>query len=175
PRVPYGSGDFHPACIVNNYQDAGNVQNCQLDGLQDLDTSSDYVRGKIVDYLVDLATIGVRGFRVDAAKHMSPADVGAIVGAVNARLAFRPYWFLEVIGSAGEAVQPSQYFAISDNQVNVTEFGYGPQLFGKFSGGGRLADLRTFGESWGLMPSSRGVAFIDNHDKQRGHGGGGNY
>jgi alpha-amylase len=175
PRVPYGSNDFHATCTVTNYQDAGNVQNCQLVGLPDLHTGTAYVRGKIADYLVDLATIGVSGFRVDAAKHINPGDVGAIASAVNARLAARPFWFLEVIGAAGEAVQPSQYFGISDNQATITEFGAGPQLFGKFAGGGRLADLRTFGESWGLMPSSKAVVFTDNHDKQRGHAGGGNY
>jgi alpha-amylase len=174
PRVPYGTNDFHATCTVSNYQDASNVQNCQLVGLQDLNSGSDYVRGKIADYLVDLATIGVKGFRVDAAKHMSPTDLGAIISAVNARLSTRPFWFLEVIGAAGEAVQPSQYFGLSDSQATVTEFAYGPQLFGKFAGG-RLADLRTFGESFGLMPSGKAVVFTDNHDKQRGHGGGGNY
>jgi alpha-amylase len=175
PRVPYGVGDFHPTCTVTNYQDASNVQNCQLVGLQDLNTSASYVRGKIADYLVDLANLGVKGFRIDAAKHMSPTDVGAIISAVNARVATRPFWFLEVIGAAGEAVQPDQYFGLSDNQATVTEFGYGPQLFGKFAGGGKLADLRTFGPTWGLMPSGKAIAFTDNHDKQRGHGGGGNY
>ena len=175
PRVPYGPNDFHASCAITNYQDASNVQNCELSGLQDLDTGSAYVRGKIADYLVDLVGLGVKGFRVDAAKHMSPTDLGAIVSAVNARVATRPFWFLEVIGAAGEAVQPSQYFGLADDQVNVTEFGFGPQLFGKFAGGGKLADLRTFGETWGLLPSPRAVAFTDNHDKQRGHGGGGNY
>ncbi len=175
PRVPYGTGDFHTTCSVTNYQDATNVQNCQLSGLPDLNTSSATVRGKIEDYLVDLATIGVKGFRVDAAKHMNPTDVGAIVSAVNARVATRPFWFLEVIGASGEAVQPSQYFGISDSQATVTEFAFGPQLFGKFAGGGKLADLRTFGETWGLMPSAKAVAFTDNHDVQRGHAGGGSF
>ncbi|MBC7976944.1 MAG: hypothetical protein H7138_18365, partial [Myxococcales bacterium] len=175
PRVPYGPNDFHASCGITNYQDAGNVQNCELAGLQDLNTSAAYVRGKIADYLVDLANLGVRGFRVDAAKHLSPGVLGAIFGAVNARVAARPFWFLEVIGAAGEAVQPSQYFGLSDGQATVTEFAFGPQLFGKFAGGGKLADLRTFGETWGLLPSARAVAFTDNHDKQRGHGGGGNY
>jgi alpha-amylase len=175
PSVPYGPGDFHTTCTVSNYQDAGNVQGCQLVGLHDLHTGTAYVRGKIADYLVDLASLGVKGFRVDAAKHISPADLHAIVSAVNARAPARPFWYLEVIGAAGEAVQPSQYFGISESQANISEFGFGPQLFGKFAGGGRLADLRTFGETWGLMPSSKAVVFTDNHDKQRGHAGGGNY
>jgi alpha-amylase len=175
PRVPYGIGDFHPTCSVTNYNDANNVQGCELSGLPDLNTSTAYVRGKLADYLVDLANLGVKGFRIDAAKHIGPGDLGAIISAVNARVATRPFWFLEVIGAAGEAVQPSQYFGLGDGLVTVTEFGFGPQLFGKFVGGGKLADLRTFGETWGLMPSARAVAFTDNHDKQRGHGGGGSY
>jgi alpha-amylase len=36
PAVPYGSGDFHSPCEVNNYQDADNVRNCELVGLRDL-------------------------------------------------------------------------------------------------------------------------------------------
>jgi alpha-amylase len=175
PLVPYGSGDFHGTCAITNYSDAGNVQNCELSGLQDLNTGSAYVRGKIADYLVELYNLGVRGFRIDAAKHMSPADVSAIVSAVEARTATKPFWFLEVIGAAGEAVQPDQYFGVAGNAVTVTDFKYGPELFGKFAGGGKLSDLRTFGASWGLLPSDKSIAFTDNHDKQRGHGGGGSY
>lgn len=175
PRVPYGSGDFHAGCPITDYGNASNVQNCDLAGLHDLNTSSPYVRGKIADYLVELYDLGIRGFRIDAAKHMHPSDVSAIVSAVEARTAAPPYWFLEVIGAAGEAVQPDQYFGVGNGQVDVTEFKYGPELYGKFAGGGKLADLRTFGETWNLMAADRAVAFTDNHDKQRGHGGGGNY
>ena len=174
PGVPYEPSDFHTPCDISNYHDARNVQDCRLTGLQDLDTSSSYVRGKIADYLVDLSTIGVAGFRVDAAKHMSPTDVGAIVDAVEARAPAKPFWFLEVIGAAGEAVQPSQYFEVSGGAVNVTEFGYGPKLYDAFKNG-RLAALRGLGVSSGLMPSHKAVAFTDNHDKQRGHAGGGAY
>ena len=173
PGVPYGNNDFHTTCGITNYNDAGNVQNCELSGLQDLNTSSTYVRGKAADYLVDLVNIGVKGFRMDAAKHMSPTDVGSVIDAVNGRVATKPFWFLEVIGAPGEAVQPNQYFGLGGGLVTVTEFAYGPQLKDKFAGAGKLADLRTFGETWGLMPSSKAIAFTDNHDNQRGHGGGG--
>lgn len=172
----YGPNDFHsPVCAINDYNNADNVQNCELSYLQDLNTGSSYVRGKISDYLVEMVTLGVKGFRIDAAKHISPADLTAIIDNVNARAGGnQPYWFLEVIGAAGEAVQPHHYYGLSGSRVNITEFGYGKQLYGKFNGG-RLADLRSFGESWGLMPSNKAVAFVDNHDKQRGHAGGGSY
>jgi len=174
PAVPYDPDNFHDSCAINNYQDAGNVQRCELSGLPDLDTGSSFVRGKIVDYLVDLISLGVAGFRVDAAKHMWHRDVEAIIDEVNARSTTRPFWFLEVIGSGGEAVQPADYFAASEHQVTVTEFAYGAKLYGAFTGG-KLVDLRTLGEAAGLMPTNHAVAFTDNHDKQRGHGGGGGY
>ncbi|NJN59918.1 MAG: ATPase, partial [Leptolyngbyaceae cyanobacterium SL_5_9] len=41
--------------------------------------------------------------------------------------------------------------------------------------GQNLSQLETLGEGWGLAPSDKAIVFIDNHDKQRGHGGGGNY
>jgi len=175
PRVPYGPADFHSACPVTDYSDARNVQLCQLLGLQDLATDHDYVRGKIADYLVDLYELGVRGFRVDAAKHISSSDLCAIVGEVESRTATPPYWFLEVIGNPEEPIRPEHYFSIGNGLVDVTEFGYGRALFDKFVGGGRPADLRGLGESSGLLPGDRAVAFTDNHDKQRGHAGGGNY
>ena len=46
--------------------------------LSDLRTESDHVRTKIAGYLNDLISLGVDGFRVDAAKHMNVNDVAAI-------------------------------------------------------------------------------------------------
>jgi alpha-amylase len=37
----------------------------------------------------------------------------------------------------------------------------------------RLAYLKNFGTGWGFIPDGDSLAFIDNHDNQRGHGGGG--
>lgn len=38
---------------------------------------------------------------------------------------------------------------------------------------GKLAWLSQFGEAWGMLPSDKAIVFVDNHDNQRGHGGGG--
>lgn len=32
---------------------------------------------------------------------------------------------------------------------------------------------RNWGEAWGFMSNSNALVFVDNHDNQRGHGGGG--
>lgn len=66
--------------------------------------SKDWVRQKIVEYLNHLVSLGVAGFRIDAAKHMWPADLQAIFGSVsslNTEHGFgdgsRPFIYQEVI------------------------------------------------------------------------------
>ncbi|GAA4919231.1 alpha-amylase [Nonomuraea thailandensis] len=168
----YSAGDFHyyaEDCgnsdnLIHGGDYAGsarNVQNCELVGLSDLETEEPYVRGAIAGYLNRLIALGVDGFRVDAAKHTSPADLGDVYGRLNGS----PYIYQEVIYGPGEAVQPGQYTGIGD----VLEFQYGRYLREKFHG--NIADLRTFGETWsGMQPSGRSVTFVANHDTERGSG-----
>jgi alpha-amylase len=162
PSLPaYGPGDYHSTCSITNYGDAYNVQNCELSGLPDLDTASPYVQQQIANYMNDLLTIGVAGFRIDAAKHMPPQDIQGILARAG-----NPYVFLEVIGSAGEAVQPWWYTDLGQ----VTEFGYSAHIGHRFLYG-QIANLGDI--AVGKLPSHQAVVFTDNHDNQRGHGGGG--
>ena len=62
-----------------------------------------------------------------------------------------------------------QYFGVG----RVTEFKYGLDLSRSFKGNDKLTYLSNFGEDWGLMDRKYAVVFIDNHDNQRGSGGGG--
>src|SRR5204863_8087495 len=103
----YGAADFHmPACAINgsDYADAPErVRNCELVGLADLDTASERVRDRIAGYLSALVDMGVAGFRIDAAKHVPPDDLDAILGRVHGD----PYYFFEVIDHGGEAIHAS--------------------------------------------------------------------
>jgi len=162
PSVPYGTDDFHH-CGRNgnddivNWADRWEVQNCELVDLSDLKTESAYVRGKLTGYLNDLVSLGVDGFRLDAAKHMPVADVSAIVGGVGGS----PYVYSEVIeGGAGE-VAPEEYTGIGD----VTEFRYGDVVGGAFQSGA-LSNLNNLAGQMRLS-SGDAIAFIDNHDTQR--------
>lgn len=56
------------------------MRNCKLVGLNDLNQGTDYVRGKIRDYLNTLIGYGVAGFRIDASKHMWPGDMKVMSG-----------------------------------------------------------------------------------------------
>jgi alpha-amylase len=158
--------DFHDCRRdIQNYRNKWEVQNCNLVNLADLNTGFPEVQQKIADYLNDMVSVGVAGFRIDAAKHMDANDIHGIISQVNGN----PLIFQEVIESAGEPVQGPEYF---QNGL-VTEFDYGLKV-AEFFRNGRIASLRSFGDSWQeLMQGDKAVVFIDNHDNQRGHGGGG--
>ena len=59
------------------------VRNCRLTGLLDLALEKDYVRTKVADYMNHLIDIGVAGFRLDAAKHMWPGDIKAVLDKLH--------------------------------------------------------------------------------------------
>lgn len=157
PDGGYGPNDFNDCKTnISNYGDRYQVQNCRLVSLQDLRTGSDYVRTEIAAYLNDMISLGVAGFRIDAAKHIPAADLAAIKGKLTNPNVF---WVHEVIGAAGEPVQPSEYLGSGDSH----EFNYARTLKSRFDG--RIADLKTV--SNGLLASDRAGVFVDNHDTER--------
>ncbi|OXS31939.1 alpha-amylase [Streptomyces sp. XY006] len=156
----YSSYDFDNCTAqITNYQDRGNVQNCELVGLADLDTGEDYVRRTIAGYMNDLLSLGVDGFRVDAAKHMPAADLANIKSRLSNPSV---YWKQEAIHGAGEAVQPTEYTGNGD----VQEFRYAYDLKRVFNNE-NLAYLKNYGEGWGYMNSGVSGVFVDNHDTER--------
>ncbi len=161
----YGPGDFHqlfaPSCNSDNsipdFNDPFKVRHCELLNLYDLATESSSVRARIVSYLNDLISLGAGGFRVDAAKHIPPADLGAIKTALSGG---NPFIYQEVFGDG--AISESEYFDVGD----VTEFEYGEEIARVFRDG-KLAWLENFGEAWGLISGPFAIVFVDNHDTQR--------
>jgi len=59
------------------------VRNCRLVGLRDLKGDKQCVRDHISNYLNQLIDWGVAGFRIDAAKHMWPRDIYAILNTLH--------------------------------------------------------------------------------------------
>ncbi|MDQ0407734.1 hypothetical protein J2S50_006283 [Streptomyces sp. DSM 40167] len=134
----YASNDFDNCTAqINDYRNRFNVQECELVGLADLDTGEDHVRRRIAAYLDDLLSLGVDGFRIDAAKHMAAGDLADIKSRLSNP---NVYWKHEAIYGAGEAVSPSEYRGTGD----VQEFRYARDLRRVFLGE-NLANLRNFG------------------------------
>lgn len=155
------NGDFHhcdaPDGDIQNYKDAAQVQGCELVNLADLATGTEHVRDTLKAYLADLMSLGVAGVRIDAAKHMPPEDVAAIV----ADLPEGAVVWQEVIRGGGEPVTPEQY--VDNGQV--FEFGYGRELVGLL-GGSTFRQALTLGER-GMLPTDDAVVFVVNHDTER--------
>ncbi|KAJ7470319.1 alpha-amylase [Mycena latifolia] len=168
PAVPYTSSNFHycngnSAANINNYNNAYNVQFCELVGLADLAQEQPAVRNIIAAFLNDLLSLGVAGFRIDAAKHMVDADIKAIFSL----LTYPFYDTQEVIYGAGEAVQPSQYVTSGD----VIEFRATSAAQSAFTGGSGIAALITptpMGAAWGFVDSSVANYIMANQDTERG-------
>jgi alpha-amylase len=156
----YTEADFHhcksPSGGIEDWNDLTQVQECELLGLSDLNTSSPTVQAKIVAYLNDLLSLGVRGFRVDAAKHIAVADLKAIVKALPADTS----WLFEVYDGPAD---PQLYRAFGNT------FGFNwakstPPLFnvpGQLGGQASSAFLDT------LDQSDATVNLISNHDTER--------
>ena len=156
-------GDFHHCGLtaaddIQKYSDMAQVQTCELLNLADLATGTEHVRDTVVAYLQDLLSLGVAGFRIDAAKHVAASDVAAIV----AELPEGTRILQEVIGAAGEPVQPADY--VSSGQV--FDFAYGRELAG-YVGGGAVRKVPDLGAGAAALPADRAVVFVQNHDTER--------
>jgi pullulanase len=168
----YDPADFHACGTTGNdiasYSDRAQVQTCELANLADLDTGNPAVQGILRTYMQDLLDMGVKGFRIDAAKHMAAQDLAAILDGLTLSGGGSPYIFQEVIDQGGEPVKSFEYTPNGD----VTEFKFSVRVGEIFNGcSGSLSALQGFESSW--LPSRFAQIFTDNHDNQRGHGAGG--
>ncbi|KRX22829.1 Pancreatic alpha-amylase, partial [Trichinella nelsoni] len=178
PAVPYGPSDFNDDICNNNIKNYGNaaeVRNCRLVSLIDLKLSKVEVQQKIADYLNHLIDIGVAGFRIDAAKHMWPDDIRNILKRVkHLNPAYYPkdkcaFVFHEVIDQGAEAIQGSEYVDFG----RITNFRYGLDLSAAVMRNENFLYFKNFGPEWNYWKSHDVLVFVDNHDNQRGSGGGG--
>ncbi len=160
----YQTDDFHTDCAITSYGDRYLVQNCRLSGLPDLNTGKSDVQGELRGYLQALVNTGIKGFRVDGAKHMSAQDIAAIFNGVTGTF----YVYQEMIDASSERIRDWEYTPNGD----VTEFAYPYALGAAFDDGctGSLSDLQTRFTQSDMLPSRFAQVFTDNHDNQRGHG-----
>ena len=159
----YTREDFHncnltPDDSISSYKDLAQVQTCELLALSDLNQKLENVQNQILTYLNDLLSLGVAGFRIDAAKHMAASDLKVIID----QLPEGTRVIHEVIRGGGEPIQPEQYL----DSGEVWEFDYARNMRSYFKGevitpAGSAIRFRDF------TPSNQTIAFVSNHDTER--------
>ncbi|KIY73061.1 glycoside hydrolase family 13 protein [Cylindrobasidium torrendii FP15055 ss-10] len=159
----YTTDDFHHCGLTSgddivDYTSREQVQTCELVNLADLATDTEYVRGRLAEYINDLLSLDVDGLRLDAAKHIATDDIADILGRIDGS----PYISQEVIYGGGEPVQPSEYV----QNGNVQEFRYTSTLQSAF-GNGDISGLQDL-ENNGWVSGSDANVFVANHDTERG-------
>jgi len=164
-----GAGDFGQNACINNYSDVWQVQNWRLcggggdTGLPDL-VANAWVISQQQQYLQALKNMGVKGFRIDAAKHMPNGHMNAVL---TSTIKSGMHVFGEIItgGGAGELEHDrflAPYLAGTDH--GAYDFPLFATLRGAFGFNGSLSSLvdpLAYGQA--LQPS-RAVTFTITHD-----------
>jgi alpha-amylase len=166
----FGPQDFHANCPINpdTYLVESDTQNCRLLGMPDLNTGSDYVKGQFSLYLTTLINMGVDGFRIDAAKHINPAELQDIIvnrTTHNTLQGEQVFVTHEVIEDQDWNKDTSPWQASG----TVNEFRWTRLVRDAFRGTG-LAGLVNQPPQYGdrpLTPSAKATIFVDNHDTER--------
>ena len=176
----FSASDFHAACDIqsadyNSAAGRSNVQNCRLVGLPDLNSESTYVRGQVVNYLNALLTLGIDGFRLDAAKHQAAGSLQAIMNSVKATHATtnqgETIWVTQEIVPDGEVIR-SDYFPIGT--VNEFQFTYAMHDAWRNLNGSSPSTIPTmmgtwnnWGGTWGFVQPTNATVFVNNWDTER--------
>ncbi|EIN05398.1 glycoside hydrolase family 13 protein [Punctularia strigosozonata HHB-11173 SS5] len=159
----YSGFDFHYCGTTGDaILDWGNktqLQTCQLENLADLNTETEYVRSRLAQYGNDLLSLGVAGFRLDAAKHVNIDSLSNIVS----RLSSKPYITQEALGS-GQPIPPESYNTLGD--VTVSDY-YG-DLQKAFTST-NLASLNGIEKKFAVASSGASVT-VATHDSEHGSG-----
>jgi len=147
-----------PECSTKDWSDVYQVQNCKLGALPDLDTAHPHVQQVLANYFKRLSALGIDGFRIDAAKHMSANDISEILKQANS-----PWVFNEVIANpvAPKELQPVAYEHLGP--VTDLTLQYAFSQFLKTGDMSQLIDPTQY-------DSSQRISFVDNHDTERHSG-----
>nr|WP_242500104.1 type I pullulanase [Bifidobacterium pseudolongum] len=180
-RYPQGvtAADFHDyknGASISDYTNQQEVQEGRLSSMWDFDTSSEKVQEIQSDYLAKLYKMGVKGFRMDAVKHINNEDIKGIKDKMAQKVgqnASDIYWIQEVIGNTNEApgIQPRNYLETG----TVTQFDYKSDLNAKFKG--KIAELKDLSTHIGdlsanpnAIESANANVFVTNWDTARNDG-----
>ncbi|MCD9032181.1 alpha-amylase family protein [Luteimonas sp. Y-2-2-4F] len=165
----FGAGDFGPAQCIADYADAYQVRHYRIcggggdPGLPDL-VANDWVVQQQRAYLQALKDLGVRGFRIDAAKHMTFEHMNRVL---DAGIRAQAHVFGEVITTGGAGTVDYDRF-LAPYLDATSHAAYDFPLFNAMRNallpGGSLSALVDPGAYGQALPGARAVTFAVTHD-----------
>lgn len=165
----FSAADFHAPGCISNYDNPWQVQNLRLcgsppdPGLPDL-TPNKRVIDQQQAYLKSLKSLGVKGFRVDAAKHMSTEHINRVF---TPDIKSNVHVFGEIITSGGAGTGEYDNFLkpyLQQTGHSAYDFPLFSTIFTAFKPSGSLSQLvdpLAYGQA--LQPQ-RAVTFVTTHD-----------
>eukprot|EP00128_Syssomonas_multiformis_P014785 Colp12_sorted_trinity150504_noHs@8715 len=157
---PFNSSDhYHNYCIINNWNNQNEVENCRLAGLPDLKQENSYVRSELnnwIRYLVQ--TYDFDAIRIDTIVEV-PKDFwsgfvkSAGVYAFGEAFNGNPDYVFPYIPAVGAVLNYPMYYTLRDvfqQKAPMTNIK------------NKLAELSKYGYDLSQQP-----VFINNHDNQR--------
>lgn len=165
------TADFHKPFCIQNWTDVYQVQDGRLcgpapdRGLPDLNEDSNNVIKNQQDYLKALKNMGIKGFRVDAAKHMSNKQINSVF---TPEITNGIHVFGEIITSGGKNTIEYDKFLKPYLENNKTHGAYDFPLFATirsaFAYGGDMSLLVDPLSRNQALPNDRAVTFTITHD-----------
>jgi alpha-amylase len=164
-----GAGDFHAPGCIQNYNNRGEVQYYRLcggngdTGLPDLDPNNWVVQQQKA-YLNALKSMGVKGFRVDAAKHMTSYHLNAVF---DSNIKNGMHIIGEIITSGGAGDSGYDTFLapyLNETDHSAYDFPLFAQIRSALGYGGSMNQLVDPGAYGQALPASRALTFSVTHD-----------
>ncbi|AFU98550.1 alpha-amylase family protein [Simiduia agarivorans] len=161
--------DFHEAKCISNYNDVWQVQNWRIcgaypdKGLPDLNPNS-YVVDQQRAYLQALKNLGVKGFRVDAAKHMTNWHMNQIF---TSSIKSGMHVFGEVITGGGTSSSDYQQFLgpyLSGTDHDAYDFPLLNAMRNALQPNGWMSSLDNPVAGGNALPGDRAVTMPITHD-----------
>jgi len=150
-----GPANFHNRCDINYHDGNRDTEvSCWLGSLPDLDQTKTAVMTVQKRHLTKLLSLGVDGFRFDAAKHMSVPTMKAYIDFIDKKSHGKTWNYLEVI--ADDDTHADVYTPVAA----VEDFTLYRSMKAAFSFGGDLRSLKVPV----AIPDARSVTFGRNHD-----------
>lgn len=171
----FGPQDFHAERCIQNYHDRESVLRDRICGaspdrglpdLKDTDPGQNWVNNQRKQYIQALYDLGIRGFRIDAAKHM---PIGAINYFIPESIRQKAHIFAEIITWGGATDKEYQLYLEPYLRELPAEFGaYDFPLLNalkrSFSLHGRLADVAFPYATGNALENRRAVTVAVTHD-----------